>query len=45
MEKILTRNIHKENSTSIGVYEAGGRLRVDAQGAVVDVTRMRSPRR
>jgi len=24
MEKILTRNIHKENSTSIGVYEAGG---------------------
>ena len=24
MEKILTRNIHKENSTSIGVYEADG---------------------
>jgi NADH-quinone oxidoreductase subunit F len=24
MEKVLTRNIHKENSTSIDVYEAGG---------------------
>ncbi len=24
MEKILTRNLHKENSQSIGVYEAGG---------------------
>jgi len=24
MEKILTRNIHKPDSTSVAVYEAGG---------------------